>query len=72
MPRGIRLEDDVAALTSATLTDSSGGTASATLAAISGTYVQAEVRNSVASLVAQVNALRVDLAVLRSSYNDNG
>jgi hypothetical protein len=39
------------------LTDNSGGTASATLAAISGTYTQSEVRNSVASLAAKVNAI---------------
>lgn len=39
------------------LTDSSGGTASDTLAAISGTYVQSEVRNSIASLAAKITAL---------------
>jgi hypothetical protein len=42
-----------AAITS--LTDNSAGTASDTLAAISGTYSQAEVRNSVASLAAKIN-----------------
>lgn len=47
----------------ASLTDSSGGTAGATLAAISGTYVQAEVRNSVASLNAQIERI---LAALRA------
>ncbi len=41
----------------AELTDSSGGTASDTLAAISGTYSQAEVRNSIATLAAKVNYL---------------
>lgn len=41
------------------LTDSSGGTASTTLAAISGTYSQAEVRNSVATLAAQIERLRI-------------
>jgi hypothetical protein len=40
------------------LTDSSGGTASTTLAAIGGTYSQAEVRNSVATLAAQIERLR--------------
>ncbi len=45
----------------ASLTDSSGGTASATLAAISGTYVQAEVRNSIASLNAQINNILIAL-----------
>lgn len=39
------------------LTDSSGGTAADTIAAIGATYVQAEVRNAVASLAAKVNAL---------------
>ena len=39
------------------LTDSSGGTASDTLAAISGTYTQSEIRNSIASLAAKLNAL---------------
>ncbi len=45
----------------ASLTDSSGGTAGATLAAISGTYVQAEVRNSVASLNAQIERILIAL-----------
>lgn len=40
------------------LTDSSGGTAADTIAAIGGTYSQTEVRNAVASLAAKVNALR--------------
>ncbi len=43
------------------LTDSSGGTASNTLAAISATYVQAEVRNSIASLAAKVEAILQEL-----------
>jgi hypothetical protein len=46
------------------LTDNSGGTASDTLAAISATYVQAEVRNSVASLAAKINELRAALVAL--------
>lgn len=41
----------------AVLTDSSGGTASNTIAAIGATYVQAEVRNAIASLAAKVNML---------------
>lgn len=45
----------------ASLTDSSGGTASGTLAAISGTYVQAEVRNSIASLNAKIDAILIAL-----------
>lgn len=39
------------------LTDSSGGAASDTIAAIGSTYAQAEVRNAVASLTAKVNYL---------------
>jgi hypothetical protein len=41
----------------AELTDSSGGTAAATIAAISATYVQAEVADAIASLAAKVDAL---------------
>jgi len=40
------------------LTDSSGGTASDTIAAIGATYTQSEVRNAVASLAAKINALQ--------------
>lgn len=45
----------------AALTDSSGGTASGTLAAISATYVQTEIRNSIASLNAKIAAILVAL-----------
>jgi len=55
-----------AAQTSAALTDNSGGTASQTIAAIGGTYDQAEVRNAVASLAGQVNKLAADVAALRA------
>lgn len=41
----------------AELTDSSGGTASATLAAVEATYVQATLAANLASLAAKVNAL---------------
>ena len=46
------------------LTDSSGGTASDTLPAISAAYVQAEVRNSIASIAAKTNELRAALVAL--------
>lgn len=46
------------------LTDSSGGTASNTIAAIGGTYSQTEVRNAVASLAAKVNELAVQVRAL--------
>lgn len=39
------------------LTDNSGGTAGDTIAAIGGTYSQAEVSNAVASLAAKINAI---------------
>ncbi len=39
------------------LTDSSGGTAADTIAAIGNSYSQTEVRNAVASLAAKINAL---------------
>jgi hypothetical protein len=45
------------------LTDSSGGTASNTIAAIGGSYSQAEVRNAVASLAAKVNLLLANSVV---------
>jgi hypothetical protein len=48
--------------TVAGLTDSSGGTASATIAAIGATYTQAEVRNAIASLAAKVNALAAQIS----------
>ena len=41
----------------AELTDSSGGTASDTLAAITGSYVEATIENTVASLAAKINAI---------------
>lgn len=41
----------------AELTDSSGGTASGTIAAVSGTFVQAEVANAIASLAARLNSV---------------
>lgn len=47
----------------ADLTDNTGGTADSTLVAISGTYVQAEVRNNMADMAAKINAI---LAVLRA------
>ena len=43
------------------LTDNSGGTAADTIAAIGGTYSQAEVANAIASLAAKVNELNAAL-----------
>lgn len=65
-----RINGAAADATASTLTDSSSGTASGTIAAIGATYDQDEVRNAVASLAAQVNALIVDVAELRAKLND--
>jgi hypothetical protein len=43
------------------VTDSSGGTASKTIAAIGATYTQSEVRNAVATLAAEVESLKAAL-----------
>lgn len=55
------------------LTDNSGGTASTTLAAISGTYSQTEVRNSIASLAAAIANLndRVNTLLTLSANKDH-
>jgi len=60
-----------AALTSATITDSSGGTPGTTLAAITGGGSDCEnaTKNAIASLAAQVNALRVDLEDVKQITN---
>jgi len=63
-----------AALTSAVLTDSTGGAANTTLVAIVGTGDDANINNNFADLIAQVNALRVDITnpkeVLNSVIDD--
>jgi len=58
----LEFKSQVAAI--ASLTDNSGGTASDTLAEITGTYTEATMENAVASLAAKINAL---LAALRSA-----
>jgi len=58
----LECKSQVAAI--ASLTDNSGGTASDTLAEITGTYTEATMENAVASLAAKINAL---LAALRSA-----
>lgn len=57
--------------TSATLTDNSGGTGSTTLAVITGGGAGCEnaTKNAIASLAAQVNALRVDLLDAKELVN---
>lgn len=56
-------------LTSATLTDSTGGTANTTVVAIAGTGDDANLNNNFADLIAQCNALRVDLANAKQVLN---
>ena len=51
------------------LTDNSGGTAAQTIAAIGGTYTQAEVRNAVATLAAAVNQLAAYVRATVGSRN---
>lgn len=55
--------------TSATLTDSTGGTANTTLVAIAGTGDDANINNNFADLIAQVNALIVDLGNAKQVLN---
>lgn len=56
-------------LTSATLTDNTGGTANTTLQSISASPTQAEVRNNFADLAAQHNAMLADLTDLKQLVN---
>lgn len=56
-------------LTSATLTDSTGGTANTTCVAISGTGDDANINNNMADMIAQINALRVDLENAKQVLN---
>ena len=55
--------------TGAAMTDSSGGTASATLAAVTATYNETVIENTVASLAAEIEANRVDIAALMAALN---
>jgi hypothetical protein len=56
-------------LTSATLTDNSGGTANTTLEAIGATFNQGQIRNNFADLAASNNAIIVDLTDLKQLVN---
>lgn len=64
--------ETVAVATAATLTDSSSGSASQTIAAIGAVYDQDEVRDAVASLAAQINKLIADNAAMRIALNAGG
>ena len=56
-------------LTSATLTDSTGGTANTTVVAISGTSDDATLNDNFADLTTQINALRADLINVKNILN---
>jgi hypothetical protein len=58
-----------AALTSATLTDSTGGTANTTVQDVTAAFDQIILNNNFADIVAQVNALRVDLENAKQIIN---
>lgn len=58
----------VAAATTHTITDSTGGTASTSaLVAISGTYVQSEIRNNLATLAAEDALLAADIVAIKKN-----
>jgi len=61
---GVTPVDQPAGAAQVVITDSSGGTAGDTIAAIGATYDQAEVRNAVATLAAKVIELRRALVEL--------
>lgn len=56
-------------LTSQTLTDSTGGTPTTTVVAIAGTGDDANLNDNFADLIAQINALRVDLENVKQITN---
>jgi len=64
---GVPTVSDPAAQTSETLTDSTGGTISNTIAAISGSGADAAINNDLASLVDEINKLRADVLALRTT-----
>lgn len=58
------------AVTTNTITDSTGGTAStSTLVAISGTYTQSEIRNNMATLAAELALTKADLLAVKKLVN---
>lgn len=70
IPAGTSVTLQLPLATYAPLTDSSGGTASNTIAAISATPTQAEVANAIASLAAKVNTL-IALSEARDNVPDD-
>lgn len=66
---GVAATADAAAATAAALTDSSGGSADATVAAISGSGADSDINNNFADVAAQINALITDVADIRTQLN---
>jgi len=62
---GVPTVADPAAQNSETITDNTGGTVSNTIATISGSGADAAINNALASLIDEINKLRVDVAELR-------
>lgn len=60
---------DAGALTGVAITDSSGGTPASTLVAVSGSGDDANVNNNFASLAEEVEANRVDMALVHAALN---
>ena len=60
---------DAAAATAEALTDSSGGSASQTIAAVSGSGADTTINNNFASLTDEIEKLRADNAELRTQLN---
>jgi len=66
---GERAVINAAAATQIALTDSSGGTPSATIAAISGSGADTDINNNLSSLTKELEAARADIAELRTQLN---
>lgn len=60
---------DASAQTQDTVTDSTGGSADTTLAAVSGSGADATINNNFADIAAQLAKIKVDVAALRTTLN---
>lgn len=64
---GVPTVSDPAIQTSETLTDSTGGTVSNTIAAVSGSGADATINNNFASTTDEINKLKADVLALRTT-----
>ena len=64
---GVPTVTDPAAQTSETLIDSTGGTPSNTISAISGSGADVDINDAMSSLIDEINKLRADVLVLRNN-----